>query len=324
MDEFGETGEVAITVLVDNRADLLVKSTRSVRRFTSEPLLAEHGFAALVELRQAGLCVLWDAGMGEDTLLENMRRMKLDPRRIDVIALSHGHRDHTGGLARLLDALDLRPRARQWRKGAAPEDLCAYAEGRAIPIIAHPAALRERWWVSRDGSMRGPDAPPRARWEAAGGRLVLSEGPFRLAPGCWTTGFVPRVSFERTQPLPGLRQRVGDALLPDGLEDDQALLLNIAGKGLVILAGCAHAGIVNTVRYARQIAGVERVYALLGGFHLAAAREPELEATLAEIERLEPVLVSPTHCTGFAAIRRFAERMPGAFVESVVGTRFVV
>jgi hypothetical protein len=148
MDEFGETGEVVITVLVDNRADLLVKSTRSVRRFTSEPLLAEHGFAALVELRQAGLCVLWDAGMGEDTLLENMRRMKLDPRRIDVIALSHGHRDHTGGLARLLDALDLRPRARQWRKGAAPEDLCAYAEGRAIPISAHPAALRERWWVN--------------------------------------------------------------------------------------------------------------------------------------------------------------------------------
>lgn len=324
-DQFGETRAVAITVLVDNRADLLVQAKRpTVRRFTREPLLAEHGFAALVKLEEANLSILWDAGMGEDTLMENMRRMRLDSRAIGCVAVSHGHRDHIGGLSRLLRTLHLRPAPRRWRRSAESGELCAYAEGRTLPVIAHPAAFRERWWISRNGVRRGPYVLPRAEWEALGARVVLSEGPVQLAPGCWTTGTIPRASFEPKRALTELYYRDREVFLPDAVEDDQALVLHIAGKGLVVLAGCAHAGIINTVRYAQEISGIDTVWAVLGGFHLASSSEEQIEHTMDEFERMKPVLVAPSHCTSFEAMCRFARRMPDVFVENVVGTTYIL
>ena len=144
-----------------------------------------------------------------------------------------------------------------------------------------------------------------------------------MGPGCWTTGAVPRRSFERSGVPERLRYRVGGAFLPDRVEDDQAIVVNVAGKGLVVLSGCAHSGIVNTINYAREISGVERVWAVLGGFHLARAGEGELARTIVEIGRLEPQLVSPAHCTGFGPICRFASEMPEAFIPGAVGTTYL-
>ncbi|MGD9093778.1 MAG: hypothetical protein PVF74_13090, partial [Anaerolineales bacterium] len=93
-ENFGATSDVAITVLVDNHSDLMEESTDTVKRFNEQPLLAEHGFAALIELKSAGIQILWDAGITEISLLENMQRMKIDPSSINIIALSHGHGDH--------------------------------------------------------------------------------------------------------------------------------------------------------------------------------------------------------------------------------------
>ncbi len=96
--DFGETSDVAVTVLVDNRADLLVKPTDGVKYFMDRPLLAEHGFAALIHLKNADIRILWDAGITRISLLENMRRMEIDPSAVDKIVLSHGHPDHTGAM----------------------------------------------------------------------------------------------------------------------------------------------------------------------------------------------------------------------------------
>ncbi len=322
-DPFGETEDVAITILVDNRADLLDRSTTTVRRFVDRPLLAEHGFAALVELKAAGVRILWDAGMTAGVLLENMARLAISPDNIDQIALSHGHGDHTAGLTGVLKAISARPTARTWDAGTPVAELAAWAERRRVPVAAHPAALRERWKVASDGKMTGPSQAPYREWEACGARLELSESPLRLGPGCWTTGFVPRTTFETAGIGAQLYYREGDRLLPDRLEDDQAIVINVRDKGLVVLAGCAHAGILNTVQQAQRISGVERVWAIIGGFHLAPASADDVRRTIDGIAALEPALISPTHCTGFAATAQAAARLPEAFVICSVGTTFL-
>ena len=324
IERLGETHNVAITVLVDNRADLIVKSTDTVIRYTKKPLLAEHGFAALIDLQAEELRILWDAGISKTVLLENMRRMEIDPTTIDMIALSHGHGDHTGAVLEILGLVAGRPQARKWDRDATTQEIQDWVEGRRVPLIAHPAVFRERWAIRRDGSKFGPHLPPsRAELESAGAQVILSEGPYQLGTGSATTGAVPRQSFEKAGTPTSVAYRDGDALIRDQIDDDQALVINVKDKGLVILAGCAHSGIVNTVNYAREFTKVDKVWAIMGGFHLAPAKSEEIELTIDAIEELSPAMVVPTHCTGFEAIGRFAGRMPEQFVQGVVGTKYL-
>jgi 7,8-dihydropterin-6-yl-methyl-4-(beta-D-ribofuranosyl)aminobenzene 5'-phosphate synthase len=240
-----------------------------------------------------------------------------------MIALSHGHGDHTAALTNVLRAMNLAPTSKKWAAGAPVGEMRAWAEGRRVPLVMHPAALHERWRKQKDGGLLGPlPAPPRLEWEAVGAQVVVSEGPHQLAPGCWTTGYVPRRSFESAGIPDGMLYRDGDVFLPDAIEDDQAIVINVRDKGLVVLAGCAHSGILNTVVHAREISGVRNVHALLGGFHLANAPATDIQRTIDDIKALRPVLVAPTHCTGFAAIAAFAAQMPDAFVQGVVGTLY--
>jgi 7,8-dihydropterin-6-yl-methyl-4-(beta-D-ribofuranosyl)aminobenzene 5'-phosphate synthase len=321
--EFGQTRGVEITVLVDNRADLLIKSTDNVKRFTDEPLLAEHGFAVLIDLKEAGVRVLWDAGINPDTLLENARRMEIDLAAVDKIALSHGHGDHYASMTSVIQRIAKRPEPRDWPADAPLEEIRAWAQVRKVPLVAHPAAFRERWHIAKDGKKHGPCLVPRAEWEAAGAEIILSAEPYRLGPGCWTTGAVPRSSFEKAGTPSSMAYRQGDEFPRDYLDDDQSIVIHVEGKGLVVLTGCAHSGVVNTVQFAREISGVDEVLAVLGGFHLGVAKDGEIERTIDEIIKVGPKMVMPSHCTGFRAMARFAERMPGAFVLGVVGTRYL-
>jgi 7,8-dihydropterin-6-yl-methyl-4-(beta-D-ribofuranosyl)aminobenzene 5'-phosphate synthase len=323
-ESFGETQDVAITVLVDNRADLIVKSTDTVKYFDDEPLLAEHGFSALVDLKKAGLRILWDAGITSIALVENVKRMKIDLATIDKIALSHGHGDHTAAVTDVLRAMDVLPTPKEWSQTATPEEMRRYAEGRRVPVIVHPAAFRERWHMPKDKKWYGPMfPPPRAEWEALGAEIILSEGPCQLGSGCWTLGSVPRQSFESSGVPKAMTYREGETFTPDYVEEDQAIAINLRDKGLVVLSGCAHSGIVNTVNHARQISGVERVHAILGGFHLARVKEDELEQTIEAIKAFKPKLIVPSHCTGFKATAQFAARMPDAFMPNVVGATYL-
>jgi 7,8-dihydropterin-6-yl-methyl-4-(beta-D-ribofuranosyl)aminobenzene 5'-phosphate synthase len=323
IEDFGQTPDVEITVLVDNRADFMVKSTAMVKRFTAEPLLAEHGFAALIELKQAGVRILWDAGVSEIALLENVRRMEIDLTTVDKIALSHGHRDHYAAMTEVIQQIARRPEPREWPKDAPLEEMRDWARVRRVTLIAHPAAFRERWRIAKDGKKYGPHLVPRQEWEAAGADIILSADPYRLGPGCWTTGTISRRSFERAGLPSSFAYRLGDEFLRDYMDDDQSMVINVEDKGLVILTGCAHSGVLNTVQHAREISGVDEVLAILGGFHLGPAKDDEIDRTIDEIAKLEPKMVVPSHCTGFKAIARFADRMPDAFVLGVVGTRYL-
>ena len=321
LKDFGAVSNVDVTILVDSIAGMLARSTDGVKRFTGGPLIAEPGFAVLIELPAESRRILWDAGASSSALLENLRRMEIDPTSIDVIALSHGHWDHVAGLPEILRSLRQPPELRMFPAGTADEELAAHAEPKTIPLIVHPAAFRERWNFLEDGRRRGPMHPTNRReWEALGARIVESERPYRIAEGCWTTGYVPRDSFETEGRSKQMRFRDGDRFRSDDTDEDQSVVLHVEGKGLVIVSGCAHSGIVNTVRHAQNMSGLGTVHAVLGGFHLGRSSEEEVRRTVDAIAEVDPAVVVPTHCTGFDAMCRFARRMPDAFVLGTVGT----
>jgi 7,8-dihydropterin-6-yl-methyl-4-(beta-D-ribofuranosyl)aminobenzene 5'-phosphate synthase len=316
----GSVKGASLTVLVDNKADLIVESSDQVKYFTDKPLLAEHGFSVLIQLDDPEDKILWDAGVSRVALLENVRRMKVDATAIKKIALSHGHADHYTALTDLLVEMDPLAQDKEWGPSINAMDVEQWLEEIRIPLVAHPAAFRERWWVKDDGNLVGPfHPPPRQAWEAIGAKIVLSAEPYQLAPGCWTTGHIPRQSFEKVGRPEKLRYRVGSDLLVDDLEEDQAIVINVEGKGLVVLSGCAHSGIVNTIMHAREVFGIDPVYAVIGGFHLARANEDEIEQTVDFIKSIKPALVVPSHCTGIKAIRRFAQAMPDEFMRVLSG-----
>jgi 7,8-dihydropterin-6-yl-methyl-4-(beta-D-ribofuranosyl)aminobenzene 5'-phosphate synthase len=309
---------LAITTLADNFTDMLLVDEGPARRprlpvkeaadfmdggRTIDALRAEHGFSALVTLRSGDRehRVLFDAGMTPDGAVENMRRLELRPDGIEAIVLSHGHFDHTGGMHGLARAL-----------------------GRTrLPVLIHP-----EFWSRRRLAIPGRDplelpTTSRAALEGAGFAVVEDSRPsFLLDGSLLVTGEVDRTTeFERGFPV---HQAYHDGSWePDPLIlDDQALVAHVRGRGLVILTGCGHSGIVNVARYVQRVAGGERIHAIVGGFHLNGPLfEPIIDATCDALAAFAPDHLVPTHCTGYRAIHALAARFPGAFVQNSVGTR---
>jgi 7,8-dihydropterin-6-yl-methyl-4-(beta-D-ribofuranosyl)aminobenzene 5'-phosphate synthase len=157
----------------------------------------------------------------------------------------------------------------------------------------------------------------------AGADLQLRREPSTLGAGhILVTGEVKRTtSFEKG--LPGMETLAGDHWKADPIRDDQAVVINVQGKGLVVISGCAHAGIINTVEYAKKITGIDAVHAVMGGFHLTGtAFEPVIGPTIDAMKRVNPAYVVPMHCTGWKAIHRFDEEMPATFILNTVGTTY--
>jgi len=311
-----EAESLSITTLVDNTIDALLPNAEGVVRRpwvqVSNPLIddgkanatltAEHGFSALVTIQAGGSThrLLFDAGVSPGGLVANMDRLQLDPKDLEAVLLSHGHFDHTGGL----DGLS----RRLGRSG--------------LPLMAHRKAYTKR----RSGPPSGPilplPPPSRSALEGAGFELIDSDDPSLLfQDALLLTGEVPRVSFEPG--MPPTHQHLTET----GWEhdphvvDDQAMVVNVAGKGLVVLTGCGHAGIVNIVTRAKQITGIDTVFAVLGGFHLPGAfYEPYIGPTVAALAEFAPSVVVPAHCTSYQAVHAIHTAMPAAFVQNAVGT----
>ncbi len=314
---------VHITTLVDNACDMLLPDQGPAKRpslgdttaprlraaflegsETFDAPLAEHGFSALITIRKNGSerRVLFDAGLTPDGLAENMRRLSVSPKGIEAIVLSHGHFDHTTGLDGLVRAL-----------------------GRAnLPVIIHP-----EFWSRRRITIPGREpfelpSTSRSALRGAGFEIVEERQPsFLLDGSLLVTGEVDRsTEFEKGFPV---HQAFRDEeWQPDPLIlDDQAAVLNVRDKGLVVMTGCGHAGIVNIVRYARKLTGVEQVYAVIGGFHLNGPLfEPIIPATCEALAGLAPEVIVPAHCTGWRAVHALAASFPEAFIQNSVGTRF--
>lgn len=257
--------------------------------------VGEWGFAALVEVD--GRRILFDTGARPRTVLENARELKIDLGNVTDVILSHNHIDHTGGLMTLRNDV----------AGRAPTALSRAHVGAGI-FDSRPGD---------DGSEGNSMIATRRAYEATGGKIVEHREPVELAPGVWLTGPIPRVHPERNFPRGGKR-RTASGLVEDDIPEDQALVID-TDKGLVVLTGCGHAGLVNTIDYARKVVRDAPIFAALGGFHLFPADDATLAWTADELAKAGVVWLLGAHCTGIEAVFRLRERAKLDRRHAVVG-----
>jgi 7,8-dihydropterin-6-yl-methyl-4-(beta-D-ribofuranosyl)aminobenzene 5'-phosphate synthase len=252
--------------------------------------LGEHGFAALVE--GDGFRLLFDTGQGE-TLLHNAMRMNRDLHSIGKVAISHGHHDHTGGLLPLLRN-------------------CGRKE-----VFAHPEIFSHRYRVKDTGESFPIGIPyDEAYLRGMGAAFNLCEGFREIEKGLFLTGEVPRKSgFEQGDT--GLYCDASGCT-PDPVPDDQSLAI-CSVKGLILLFGCCHAGLVNTIRYAMEQTGISEIYALIGGTHLGFCPPIQMEETIKVLRKYHIRRICGSHCTGFSACARLMDEFPGIFHCAQVG-----
>lgn len=313
---------VHITTLMDNSADALLPDEGLVRRWgfngtagplpvvpaplayekqTFDFLRAEHGFSAMVEALVGGSVrrVLFDTGVSPDGVVSNLDRLGIRADVFEAIVFSHGHWDHTMGLNGLASRL-----------GPAH-----------LPILLHPDFWLRRRLSTPDRTLDLP-TPSRPAIEGAGFAIVEERQPSFLLDGVLlVTGEVDRTTpFETGMPAEHQALRDGVWEADRAVHDDQAIVLRVRDKGLVVLTGCGHAGIVNIVRYAKRLTGVDRVHAVLGGFHLRGG--PIVAETVAALAKEAPGVLVPGHCTSWVAQQALAAGLPDAFRPNAVGSRF--
>jgi 7,8-dihydropterin-6-yl-methyl-4-(beta-D-ribofuranosyl)aminobenzene 5'-phosphate synthase len=309
-----EVDSVEITILMDNYVDLLMVSSEVARQprlgdtmgEKQSRLIAEHGFCALISMIADGQreSILFDAGLSPDGVLHNIDILETPLAEVQAIVLSHGHADHTGALIGLLRRLDKR----------------------GLPLIAHPDAFLERKVVIPGGREVKLPPPDRGALLQEGVEIVEGRKPSLLLDNrALVTGQVARTTaFEKGFLIH--HSLIDGRWQPDPwIYDDQSLVFHIRGKGLAILTGCGHAGVINIIRHARNVTGIENVYALIGGFHLSGPLfEAIIPQTVEELKAAALGVVVPGHCTGWKAVHAIAQAMPEAFIQNSVGTQFVL
>jgi 7,8-dihydropterin-6-yl-methyl-4-(beta-D-ribofuranosyl)aminobenzene 5'-phosphate synthase len=306
-----EADRAEITTIMDNYTDTLLESTNTVKRprlavneRISQMPLAEHGLSMLIKVSRGSEehTILFDAGQSEIAILFNLKLLNIDVNEIEAIVLSHGHMDHFGALMEILKVKE------------------------SVPLILHPDAFTApRGLRLRDGRMRKFSTLDEPSLIKAGADLVKTKSPHLLASGLVaSTGEIKRVTdFEKGMPDACLERN--GKIEHDPILDDQGVVIHVKGKGLVVVTGCCHAGIINTIYHARSITKIDKVYAVLGGFHLSGPLfESILGRTIAELKKIDPAIVVPMHCTGWNAINEFAKEMPEQFVLNSVGTTFIL
>jgi 7,8-dihydropterin-6-yl-methyl-4-(beta-D-ribofuranosyl)aminobenzene 5'-phosphate synthase len=256
-------------------------------------LMAEWGLSFLVETEEAN--ILFDTGQSLSAS-HNADVMGIDLRLVDKIVLSHGHFDHTGGLKQVLLRI-----------------------GKEIEVIAHPDI-----WAAKYGRLEGNEAQyigipfHRQTLESLGARFNLSREPVKISDNLMTTGEIPMVTeYETIEPR--LVVKEGNRFKPDKLLDDQALIIT-TGAGLVVILGCAHRGVINTLYHARKLTGVEAIYAVFGGCHLINATEERIWLTIAALQELGVQQMGFSHCTGLAASAIMAREFGDRFLFNIAGT----
>ena len=306
-----EVDKVEILTLQDNYIDLMATDNNQVITRAmplkdgqfKKSVLCEHGFSSIVRTTTGDRTrtMLFDFGFSDIGAAFNAEVLGLDMTQIEALALSHGHTDHTGGMVRLIQMIG--------KQG--------------IEFVVHPSVFKSPRYLkySEDRKVFFPTFSRKAL-EKAGVKVVETKKPYPMLNGdvLFLGEIERRTDFEKGFPIARVLE---DGIeKPDAIEDDTSIAMNVKGKGLVILSGCAHAGIVNTVFYATMVTSIEKVYAIMGGFHLSGPLfEPIIQRTTEELRKFNPAYIIPAHCTGRKAITNIENEMPGQFILNMSGTK---
>jgi 7,8-dihydropterin-6-yl-methyl-4-(beta-D-ribofuranosyl)aminobenzene 5'-phosphate synthase len=283
----------------EQRSGLQVERWRETgARMSRQALMAEFGLSLLAQSALAGQerQVLVDFGYTPEVMANNLALLKIDPDRIDAAVLSHGHLDHYGGFAGLFRAAPPRPRS--------------------LPLLV--------------GTL------DRAELARAGLKAQIAPQPMILADHAFTSGVIPLATSERASIPTAMRPGVGCTAadlsaakrgaqqIPDDAEHELATCYAVKGLGLVVISSCSHRGVLNAVRQAQAVSGIDKIHAVVGGFHLVRPRtEDEARATAAELARLNPAYIVPMHCSGEVFIAEALRLMPQKVVRPYVGSKFI-
>jgi len=235
--------------------------------------------------------------------MNNIGLLGIDVGKASAFCLSHGYYDHYSNAVEII---------KQHRSRIPAE----------TPFYVGEETFAHRYSV-RPGATEPSDLGQlqKADLEAIGLKVIEVKSSTQIIPGAFFTGNIERVTaYEKVAPT--LLIKRGDKPEPDDFRGEQGLFFNVKGKGLVVLSGCAHAGIVNTVRQAQKVSGTERVHAIMGGFHLTNAKPERIQSAVSDIKAMKPDYIVPAHCTGFEAIVAFSRELPDAFTMNTAGTRY--
>jgi len=322
---------LVLTNVVDNLYDIFARGGRldtvTVERtpLGQTPLLAEHGLAYHIDSSRGGerRQILLDFGLTDWSLFNNYRALGVDPYAADALVLSHGHRDHYGALPALATAGQ-----GKWKPG-----VTIYAGGEDTfcqRVVVTPAATIDQGKLDRPAL------------EAKGLRVQLVSQPAVVSGQAFTSGQIARLTdFEK--PPAAARLRAEDAgsacspthfglvkveakpgdLVADNFQGEHATAFHVKDRGLVVITSCGHAGVINSVRQVQKVTGIEKVHAVVGGFHLAPAPDEVVAKTVAAFKAINPDYILPAHCSGLNTIMAVHRELPAKLIMPSTGTRVV-
>ncbi len=292
-----------IDILARDNSDIISRAMPLKGVEVRNSILAEHGFSAVITtvVDSSTRSMLFDFGFSENGAAFNAEALGVDMKQVEMMALSHGHLDHVGGI----------------------EKLSGMIEKPGIPLVLHPEAFRNPRYMQVTENFKVMFPPfTREKAEAARAEVVATAEPYPMLDGrvLFLSEIERTTEFEKG--APSLWYEKDGVPMQDTFEDDTGLAFVVRGKGLVVLSGCAHSGIVNTVRHAQKVTGVDQVYAVMGGFHLSGPdMEPVIQPTIDALKEIDPAWIIPTHCTGRNATMRMESAFAGRFILNMSGTK---
>lgn len=310
LPEVLEVDSLTLTVITDNYYDAVRPDPPLGKRYRAVPNVsvhAEHGLSYFMEAVANGRLssFMFDFGLDPWGVMNNMRLLGVDAGRVSAFGLSHGHFDHFGGLLEIIR--QYRPRIRKGAPLFVGEDACAHR----FHLRPSGGDMVDLKWLNAQEIS-----------QLSCVEIMEIRQPTEAVPGIYLTGPIERVTDYEEIPSELLIEK-GDKIEQDDFKGELALVCAVRGKGLVVVSGCAHRGIVNTVKQAQRITGIEKVHAIIGGFHLVNTASEIIEKTIAGIKMIAPDYIIPTHCTGFEALTAFSREMSKEFILNTAGTRYV-
>ena len=308
MVKVSEVDKLTIWVVTDNYYDTNRADTKITKRYRSTPgksIHAEHGLSYYVETVVDGKVstCMFDYGLDPAGVMSNIALLGLDIGKANAFGLSHGHWDHYLGAVSILKQNQARIAA------GTPFYVGEEAFNRRYSLRPEYHGSRRSWPTHERGHR---DTRPEGRGTEKTGQII---------PGAYLTGNIERLTSYEKMPA-SLQIKRGEKIEQDDMRGEQALFFNVKGKGLVVISGCAHAGIVNTVKQAQKVSGMDKLHAVMGGCHLIHAKPEVIQNTVADIKAMKPDHIVPTHCTGFEAMVAFSKEMPDAFTLNTAGTKY--